>query len=111
MEIKNLTIDKHAKIKEAVEKIILNDLRIVFVTNNEKIVGSVSEGDILRSILYTKNLENPIELIMNKSFKFFSNKKNKKDIKKYFLDHDILVLPIVDKKLKLIDVVTYKDYL
>ena len=70
MKNADLIVEKNQSIKIAMEKILINDLRIVFVVENKKIIGSLSEGDILRSVFFKKNLENPVHIIMNKSFKF-----------------------------------------
>ena len=45
---------------------------------------------------------------MNKSFKFLS-KKDLNLAKKYFIDFSILLLPILNKKMELKDVITLKD--
>ena len=111
MKIDNLIIEKNQTIRIALEKILINDLRIVFVCENKKIIGSLSEGDILRSIFQKKNLENPVHLIMNKSFKFIlETELNNKNIKKFFQNNDILALPVVNVKLELKKVVTLRDF-
>ena len=48
----DLIVEKNQSIKIAMEKILINDLRIVFVVKKKKIIGSLSEGDILRSVFY-----------------------------------------------------------
>ena len=111
MKINNLLIEKSQSIKMALEKILINDYRIVFVCDKKKIIGSLSEGDILRSIFQKKNLENPVHLIMNKSFKFIlESELNDKKIKSFFSNNDILVLPVVNIKLELKKVITLRNY-
>ena len=52
---KNLIlIDFDKNIQDALEKIILNKSRIIFVSKNNKVVGTISEGDILRALFEKK---------------------------------------------------------
>ena len=108
----DLIVEKNQSIKIAMEKILINDLRIVFVVKKKKIIGSLSEGDILRSVFYKKNLENPVHLIMNKSYKFIlKSNLNEKNINFLFTNNDILALPVVNKKLELEKIITLRSFL
>ena len=78
---KNLIlIDFKKNIQDALEKIILNKCRIIFVSKNRKIVGTISEGDILRSLFEKKNLQTPLKNITNKIIHQISLKKFLKSI-------------------------------
>ena len=86
------------------EKIVSNNTRTVFVEKNSKILGVISEGDILRAIIDKKTLSASASDVMNKTFKFLS----KKDIslsKKMFKKFRITIIPILDKNMKLKDIV------
>jgi CBS domain-containing protein len=112
MKNADLIVEKNQSIKIAMEKILINDLRIVFVVENKKIIGSLSEGDILRSVFFKKNLENPVHIIMNKSFKFILEKDLKEEnIKFFFINNDILVLPVVNNNLELVKIITLRNFL
>ena len=101
-------LEKDKYINDAVELIALNSQRAIFIHDKKKIVGVVSEGDILKAFINKKNLLTPVNKIMNKSFKFLV-KKYLKIAKKYFIDFSILILPVVNKKMELKDVITLKD--
>ena len=45
---------------------------------------------------------------MNKSFKFL-NKRDLNLAKKYFIDFSILILPVLNKKMELKDIITLED--
>ena len=47
----NFKVQFNSKIEVAITKILENSHRTVFVLNKKKIVGVVSEGDILRSLI------------------------------------------------------------
>ena len=67
MNLDNFIINTDDSLNVAIEKISLNGVRTVFVMNKKKLIGIVTEGDILRALVY-KKLESPVEKIMNKSF-------------------------------------------
>ncbi|KOY50665.1 nucleotidyltransferase family protein [Polaribacter dokdonensis] len=77
MDYKNLTINENKSILEALEK--LNKIRdvsrlILFVTNeNEQVVGSLTDGDIRRSLAKDKDLNKKIGEIC---YRDFVHKKN-----------------------------------
>ena len=63
---KELILIEHDKtIQEAMEKIIFNKTRTIFITKNHKIIGTISEGDILRSLYDKKKSSNAV----NKHYK------------------------------------------
>lgn len=76
------TIGKKATILDILKKIdelSINGSKIVFVIDeNEKVVGSVSDGDCRRGLINGKQLTSPVTEIMNT--KFTSLKKNCYDV-------------------------------
>ena len=110
IKFKNFLLDKNSSINDAVMLIRLNNKRTIFINDKKKIVGVVSAGDILNALLYKKNLQSPVNKIMNKSFKFL-HKKDLTLAKKYFIEFEILLLPIVNKKMELKDLITLNDIL
>ena len=72
---------------QAIEKIITNseNERLVFIINkNYKILGTLSEGDIMRALLVNKNIDNvKVTSIMNKSFKFLLKNNQTEAIDEY----------------------------
>lgn len=104
------TIKKDGYIDDAVKLISINNNRAVFILDKKKIIGVVSEGDILKALIYKKNLKTPVHKIMNKSFKFLNN-KNLELAKKYFIKFSISIIPVVNTKMELKDIVTINDIL
>lgn len=97
---------------EAIGKIINSSQneRLLFIVNKKyKILGTLSEGDIIRSLMINKNIENlKVKSIMNKSFKFLL-KENKAEAKRLVKKYNITLIPIVNKSLKLISVIRLRD--
>ena len=97
----SLIILKDQKIFEAIKKINSSKIKILFVVSpNNKLLGSISSGDIRRSIRRKIDPNSEVEKIMFKKPKFFFLKDAKK-INKKNLYKDLICLPIVDKNMRL----------
>ena len=107
---KNFIVKKTDSIISAIEKIELNFHRTVFVVENKKLIGCVSEGDIMRALINKKKIESSLESIMNKSFLFLEKEKIKKS-KKIFLSTLSAVIPIVNKNMEIQSVLTLENFL
>ena len=69
--INNLLIKKGSKMENAIKKINKSQIKTLFVVDkNKKLLGSITDGDIRRTII-KKNLNINVENVMNKKFKFF----------------------------------------
>ena len=74
---------------------------IIVINNNKKLVGTLSDGDIRKSIIKGYNLKSSINNIYNKKPIFlFENQIDKKKIRKIFLKKKISLIPVVNKKKK-----------
>ena len=71
---KYFIVHKEEKLNSIVEKILINGHRAVIVVEKNKVLGSISEGDILKSIMYKKSINTTALNLMNKSFKFLTKK-------------------------------------
>lgn len=109
---KKFLVSESASLEETLRLILANSRRTVMVlAKNKKIIGTISEGDILRSILDKKNFSAPASTVMNKSFKYLINKKDIKVAKKIFIKFNINILPVLNKNFHLLSVITLDDLL
>ena len=70
-------------IKEVISTIEKGGLRIALILSKaEKLIGTVSDGDIRRGLLRGLSLESPISEVMQKDFLKATLKSSKKDINK-----------------------------
>lgn len=99
-------INKNATIKEAMEVISLNHKgAVVVVDEKNKVVGVLSDGDIRRALLREASLITPVEKVMNVNYIFYQ-KGMKETPEEIFKKHiGVTILPVIDKKHKLIDVI------
>ena len=83
--------------------------RTLFViTDKDKIVGSVTDGDIRRGLLQDRSISSTIKLFMNLDFRCLHNNRDNVDIIKEFRKSDINLVPLVDDDFKIIDIVNLK---
>ena len=104
----NFLIDKNQNVLDAIKLISINKNRAVLVTNKKKVYGVVSEGDIIKALLKNKSLYSPISNIMNKSFKYLE-KDNLKLAKIYFTKFGISILPVLNSKMHLKNIIKLGD--
>lgn len=112
--IKNLDkylVPPNLLVKKAIASIVLNNERLVFVANkNKKLLGTLSEGDVLKLLLKNKTLDMKISDVMNKSFIFLSEKEKMK-AKKIFKEKGVSVIPIVKSNMVISYVCRITDFI
>jgi len=109
-DIKKFTIKENSIMLDAIKSIQLSDLRtIVVVGKDNKVVGVISEGDILRAYINGMNSHSPIKSIINVSFKFLKQKDMKQAFELFKLGIDIL--PIISNDFQLLEVITIYELL
>lgn len=104
MDINKLLIDQNSSILVALKQ--LNSLRnvtklILFVVDaDKKVIGSITDGDIRRSLVLKRDLTLKVSLICNKNFFHLKNTNQYVNLK-YFLDKGVLILPVIGEKGKI----------
>ena len=104
----DVLIHKNKNLVEGLQR--LNELRnlsrlILFVVDdNEKVVGSVTDGDIRRSIIAEQNLQKTLGEIANPDFKRLYQKDTYQSFEKY-RKSDIKILPILNQEGKIVDLI------
>lgn len=70
VELSNFVVDIHASVYESMSRIDRSARGIAFVCDGEKMVGTVTDGDIRRYILNGGSLDAPVERIVNRQYTF-----------------------------------------
>ncbi len=111
MKLDDYLVDKNATIKEVLSK--LNDLEgsnpIVFVTDkNNKLLGSLTDGDIRRALLNKFNIKNSAYIICKKNPKFI--REDNPDIKSLikYREDDLNFIPVLDGNECIVDLINFK---
>ena len=78
-QVQNLCGQASLTIVEAMQKIDENEKGILFITTeDERLIGAVTDGDIRRWLIKTADLSSKVEKLMNKNpqFLYVGDRKN-----------------------------------
>ena len=110
MDQSKYTILSSGSIREALTLINENKLGMILVVDDDqRVIGTATDGDIRGSLLGTATLEDGVDVAFNKDFVWRYNTDNRESILK-LLDSKIKVIPILDKALRLVDIITPLDF-
>ena len=97
-------VDSKSTIEEAWSVININDHRSVIVVDGNKVVGTLSDGDIRKAMLSKRLFSTPIWEVMNTNFKYITGEKKKEGLN-ILEKKNIFLLPVVDDEMTLIDII------
>jgi len=106
---RNLIINQNLSLKDALKKIEASGQKCIYIEKNNKLIGSLTDGDVRKLIIKDINLNKKITNFYNKNPKYldtknFSTNRAKKLLLKYKIDS----LPITNKK-KVVKVISWRD--
>lgn len=102
-------ISENYTIYEAIAIIEQSKERNVFVVNvQNKIIGVLSQGDVLKAILDGVGMHVKITKIYNKSFIYLKEKDIDKALK-FVKNKNISLVPVINDYFELIDIITIND--
>ena len=104
----NFVIDKKSTLLMACNFIAKNKSRCVLVSDNKKIIGVLSEGDLMRALIRGASVHSKIDPFVNFNF-FYLTEKNLMQAKKIFKKNLITILPVLSKSMKLINIITLRE--
>lgn len=109
MELQDIFINKNISIKEVLRKLDETAKKILFVvTEDNKLLGIVTDGDIRRWILRNGGLSEPVFKVMNQSPKFIYEK----DVplaKQIMKEEMIEAIPVLNNNNEVIDIIFWND--
>lgn len=91
---------------------VLNELakdRFIFVVDkNDKLIGSLTDGDVRRALIQGVNLETKVDDIIQNHPKFI--RKDSQDIKEIieFRENDIGIIPILDEHDHIVNIINFR---
>ena len=99
---KNMFIDQSSKIQDAIKKLNDNSIKTLFVVDNDfKLKGSITDGDIRRSLIREFSMETKVTSFMNPSPKYCFLSDDELKIKATMAKNSVETLPILDKNLEI----------
>lgn len=105
MNYKDFLVNKDIALHEAMKKINLSEIKILFVVDENKILGSLTDGDIRRYLISNGKVDDVVEKACNKSPRIaLSFEEAKKMVNKTYF-----AIPIVDNEGNVINIFLFND--
>ena len=95
MRIEEFIVEEQCSIVEVMDKIDKNSKGSIYVINQGKLIGAVTDGDIRRYLLKGGKLEENITAVMNRNVRYLLQEKEK-TAEAVLKEEKISSLPIVD---------------
>ena len=103
MNVNDYIIEFNASIYEALVKIEKNKHRSLIVVDNlNRVVGTVSDGDIRKGLINRILLEASVSKVMNLNYKKIFDDEEV-DLDAFFDENNIFIVPIVDTEMNFMD--------
>ncbi len=85
-----------------------NRTLFVIAENDNKLLGTITDGDIRRGLLNGLEISQNVSLFMNKDFKFLKSCNDNINLIHELKAKNIFILPLIDKDSNLIDIVNLR---
>lgn len=109
MRLDKLKLSQKSTILEAIQKIEENKSGFVLVIDKEKLIGTLTDGDIRRALLNQYKVTDSIMNIIKPNFEYLRITDSFDSIINKFKNSKIQYLPIVDHDDRLVNVITKKQ--
>jgi len=109
--LRDLFIFKSTTVKESLKQLNQTAARVLLVVDRRnKLLGTITDGDIRRYILKGKSLDHPIAEVYNrKPTSINKSEFSDKRVREILLERKIELLPVLDAKGRVLDFVTWKQ--
>jgi dTDP-glucose pyrophosphorylase len=109
MNKKILTLED-SSLGETLKKMSELGKKCLIIADEGKFVGTLSDGDARKALLSGKSIDSPIKGIFNENaFSVLEGEFKKEDLKKAFLEQNYDLIPVLDKKNIVKDIVEWGD--
>ncbi len=107
--MKDLFIKSESSIKDALKQLSKSGEKcLIVIDDEEKFLGTLSDGDVRKAILNRKNIKEPIQRIFNKQSTFLQKDQYSKQIvKDIFIKNKFDLIPVVNNSGKIVEILTW----
>jgi len=107
----NLKIKPNITLLEAMK--LMNNMGercLIVVDKNNKLLGTLTDGDLRRRFLLGADFKSKIEKVYNKKPTYvIKGKYSLKEVRSLMYNRKIEIVPIVDNKMKILDLINYRS--
>ena len=109
--MKEILKNDRVSLKFALKKITISGHKCLLIADKNYILkGTLSDGDIRKAILQGVNINSSIKEIYQKNpLKLYLNEYTEDEVKNYFLKNQFDLIPVVNKKNKIIKVLFWEQ--
>lgn len=104
-------IQQTESIREALVSLnqITSDIQLLLVVDeDQKLVGTLTDGDIRRGLISGAELSDSVNVVMHKDFKYILESEFHVTQLKVFRDKSIFFIPILDEDRRIVDIINLK---
>ena len=106
--IDSIILNINARLKDALIKLDTNvEMQTLFIEDNSKIIGTITDGDIRRGFINGLGNESPISGFMNTSFTFLTKGKYEKKKLAFIKQKKIEFVPVLDINRNLVRIIDF----
>lgn len=110
--LENILIHTDCTIREVLEKLNVGGKGIVLVVdNNQRLVGTITDGDIRRAILKGASIDDEINGVVHRNPIYVEEGIDRERVKDIFIRRAVKQIPVVDKDGVVVDLVGINDIL
>ena len=109
ISIDSLITTKDISIYKALQKLDTSIYKTIFITENNILIGALSDGDIRRGLLQGLPLSTSIENIYNKNVKYIFEHETRQKGRNYCQSFGVFIVPIVNKAMQIVDFILYNE--
>lgn len=110
MDLSYYTVEASGTLLDAAQAISKNKSRCVVVVDQQKVIGVISEGDLVRALLRGTDIMSLMRGFVQHGFVYLEEKNFERALP-LFYGHGISLIPVLDQSLALKDVITLSDIL
>ena len=105
-----ILMPEDSSLEVALQKMSALGTKCLIIANEGKFIGTLSDGDVRKALLSGKNIGSPIKGIFNENaFYVLEGEFKQEDLKKVFLKQQYDLIPVLDKKNIVKDIVEWGD--
>jgi len=109
-ELNKYIVHEDQKIRDAIRKMDKGGIGfIVCISQNDEVIGVISNGDFRRAILQGVSLSENISKITNRKFRYLKKNYAEEDVVELFSNETIQHIPVLENG-KLIEIITEEHY-
>lgn len=107
----NRLIYENETVRTALEKInsisnsqIMDPLGLFVLDNDNKMIGTLTDGDIRRNLLLGHQIDEPVSVFMNRNFHYLRRRNFSLDDVKKLNDNNVKMVPVLNERKKIVRV-------